>query len=336
MSALTAGFLVLALQSVHGSAAPSAPARTRRGPIESRDEFLLAQPRLTLPAVAPDALGRGRTRVRISGDWGNDFGYRVGGAGGRQRLLYLVDGEHRSGSVQVSRGLSDGVTVEARLPVLWRGGGVMDGLIEGWHRLLGLPDGNRTQFPRDRLVVRALDGELTNLRWPDGAGSGLGGLELGTRWSSASRAAGWTGALYGRVQLPTATGGFGGSGVQVGAQAVAARTVGRAADLYLGAGVTVAPSSSDGEIEYAVTRPQGFVSFEWRPWRPVSLLAEASAAGRLVDNVESFPGLHVILRMGAKVDIAHGWRIEGGFTEGLKPLSATTDFGVLLGLERTF
>jgi hypothetical protein len=68
----------------------------------------------------------------------------------------------------------------------------------------------------------------------------------------------------------------------------------------------------------------------------VSLLAEATAAGRLVDNAEGFPGLHVILRMGAKVDVARGWRLEGGFTEGIKPVSATTDFGVMAGVQRSF
>lgn len=308
----------------------------RRGPIETRDEFLLAQPRLTLPAVTPDAAGAGRTRVRVSGDWGNDFGYRIGTVDGRRRLLYVVDGEHRSASVQVSHGLGDRVTLEARLPVLWRGGGVMDGLIETWHRLLGLPNGNRTDFPRDRLLVWALDGEHRELRWPEGDGAGLGGLEMGARLSSGRRHSGWTGALDGRVRLPTGTAGFGGGGVQLGGQVLAARTLGRAADLYLGGGVVVGPRSSGDTFEYRVARPQGFLALEWRPWSSTSLLVEVNAAGRLIDNVTSFPGRHVNLRVGAKVDVARGWMLEGGFTEGLHPVSATTDFGVMAGLQRAF
>ena len=220
------------LQSATAPADASPPPRVRRGPIETRDEFLLAQPRLTLPAVAPDAVGAGRTRVRVCGDWGNDFGYRIGTVDGRRRLLYLVDGEHRSASVQVSHGLGDRVTLETRVPLLWRGGGVMDGLIETWHRVLGLPDGNRTDFPRDRLLVRAVDEALRDLSWPEGEGAGLGGLELGARWSSTARDSGWTGALDGRVRVPSGTAGFGGGGLQFGGQVLAARTLGRNADLF--------------------------------------------------------------------------------------------------------
>src|SRR5687768_8145658 len=82
----------------------------RRGPLESRDQWLLAQPVLTLPAIPPDPLPRGRTEVFVDGDWGSDFGWvssydvpsearragrtRVDGDG----LRFLVDGEHRSAS----------------------------------------------------------------------------------------------------------------------------------------------------------------------------------------------------------------------------------------------
>jgi hypothetical protein len=337
VSSLTAGLLLMmAAQSV--PAAPPAPpsARLRRGPIESRDEFLLSQPRLTLPALAPDPLPRGRTRVRVAADWGNDFGLETGRVDGVLRVLHLVDGEHRSGALQLSHGLSDRWTVQARVPVLWRGGGVLDGLIDGWHRLTGLPHGNRPDFPRDRLVISALDDRSGAIRWTDPQGYGLGGVEVGARWSGAVHAPGWTRAVDARVQLPTATGPFAGGGVELGAQALFARTLGEAGDLYLGLGGTVLSRPRQDAIDYARVRPQGFAAVEWRPWRPVSLLAEAAAAGRLVRNVDSLPGLHLLLRLGTKVDVARGWRLEGGFTEGLRPISATTDFGLMLALERTF
>jgi hypothetical protein len=320
-----------------GEEPPRPPAsRVRRGPIESRDEFLLAQPRLTLPAVSPDALPRGRTRVRLAGDWGNDFGYQTGRIERANRVLFFVDGEHRSAALQADHGLGRGFTVHARLPVLWRGGGVMDGLIDTWHRITRLPDNDRPQFPRNELQVTGLDAERAAIRWTAPEGAGLGGLELGARWSSRSRTAGWTTALDGRVQVPTGAMGFDGGGVQLGAQALAARTLGSEGDVYFGLGATAIARTEDAGLRYASPRPQGFVAFEWRPWRAVSLLAQVNAAGRLVSDVEGFPGYHVVLRMGARVDVSRGWRLEGGFTEGLKPVDVTTDFGILLGLERTF
>src|SRR5262245_40957330 len=227
---------MLALQSIPrptGELPPPKPAgpRLRRGPLESRDEFLLAQPELTLPAVTPDALARGRTRVRMAADWGNDFGYEKRRITNSNRTLYLVDGEHRSAALQVDHGLTGAWSVHARLPVLWRGGGVLDGLIDAWHRLTGLPDSNRPLYPRNELSVIALDHTLQPLHWTAPAGSGLGGLELGTRFSSPSRTAGWTTAMEARIQLPTGTAGYERRGVQVGVQGLAAATLGGCGDV---------------------------------------------------------------------------------------------------------
>jgi hypothetical protein len=341
VSSLTAGLLLLGTlaASAHSpapGAGPAGPARLRRGPLESRDEFLLAQARLTLPAAAPDARPRGHTRVRVAGDWGNDFGLELGRVNGENRVLFLLDGEHRSLSFEVDHGLDGRWTLHARIPVFWRGGGVLDGLIDTWHRITGLPDNDRPRFDRNELAFVALDAEGQRVPWTAPAGSGLGGLELGARWSSRPREAAWTGGLDARVQLPTGTGGFAGGGVQMGAHLLAARTLGGAADVYAGVGGTVASETEQYGIEYASARPEGFLALEWRPWRVVSLVAQVNAAGRLVENVDDFPGLHVALKMGARIDVGRGWVLEGGFTEGLTDIDATTDFGILLGVERTF
>lgn len=331
MTAFTAaGFLLLVLQPAGASSPPGL--RTRRGPIESRDEFLLAQPRLTLPALSPDVLPRGRTLTRVHGDWGNDFGL---GAGGAQAPAFMVDGEHRSLAVEVSHGVSERITASVRLPILWRGGGSMDGLIDFWHDLTNLPDGGRPRFPRDRMQVLGRTPEGRPLLWSGRAGSGLGSLELSARAAlqRPGRAGRWTAALAGRVALPTGTAPFSGGGVQAAGQLVSACALGGAFDLYAGAGATVASRSAQDGIEYARRRPHGFLALEWRPGRAVSLLAELNGAGRLVRNLDGFPGFHMTLKMGATVDVG-SWTLEGGFSQGLKHISNTTDFGIMLGMAR--
>jgi hypothetical protein len=139
----------------------------------------------------------------------------------------------------------------------------------------------------------------------------------------------------GRVQLPTATGTFGGGGVQAGGQLLAAHGLGGGGDVYLGLGGIASSRAEQQGLTYTRLRPAGFVAFEWRPWSAVSLLAEGNAAGRLIRGVETFPGVHITLKMGARIDVARGWRLDAGFTEGLKAVAATTDFGVMVGLERT-
>ncbi len=113
---------VLAATPALAQTAPPA----RRGPVPSRDEWLLAQPLLSLPATSPDPLARGRYEVRIDGDWGSDFSV-VGGAGRRfTNPSYFVDGEHRSGALTIRRGFGGGFTLGVRASVLWRGAGSLD------------------------------------------------------------------------------------------------------------------------------------------------------------------------------------------------------------------
>ena len=305
-----------------------------RGPIESRDEFLLAHSRLTLPAVSPDPVGRGHTVVRLSSDWGNDFGVDL--QPGQPEILYLVDGEHTTLAVEVRRGLTSRLSLQARLPLRWRGGGVLDNLIDGWHRLTGLPDSGRPFHPRHRLRVQGLDKRGRPIVWEGGPGAGLGNLELGASLALASRPHGWRSALVARVDVPTGSGAFAGGGSHGGAQLVAAHSLGPAADVYLMAGATVASGTRDEGLEYSRTRTHSSMVLEWRPGPRVSLLAETAAASGLVRNLEGFPAFQLYLRLGTKIDVGQGWRLEGGFTEGLTRITNTTDFGVMVGLERSF
>src|SRR5262249_10166754 len=97
----------------------------RRGPTEIRDEQILAQPRL--PALTPDALGAGRSEFRTALLWSNSFGWTqdVSGEAPHDRE-FLIDGETATLDVTYRRGLSENVDVGARLPLRWRGGGILD------------------------------------------------------------------------------------------------------------------------------------------------------------------------------------------------------------------
>jgi Protein of unknown function (DUF3187) len=311
----------------------------RRGPFPSRDEWLLAQPLLSLPATSPDPLARGRYEVRVDGDWGSDFSV-VGGAG-RSRLTnpsYFVDGEHRSGAVTVRRGFGGGLTLGLRASVVWRGTGMMDGIIDFWHRALGLPDGGRSLFPDDELHVEARDGIGRPLQWSGRAGTGLGNLELEASEVLIGRqdASGWRAAVVARLSAPTATGPFADAGSAAGLQLVAARPLGGRTNLYLGVGTTVFSRAEVLGLEYQRVRPQGFLSFEGRLTRGWSAIVQLDVASRLVTGVEDYPGGTTYLRVGSKFGLRQRWTLEAGFTEGVRNQTALTDFGVFAALARRF
>ena len=336
------GALVLLLFHVRGLAAgePETPAPPR-GPFEAREEFLLAQDRLTLPSTTPDPLGAGETRLRVDVDWGNDFGWSQPVAGeisdGRD---YLVDGEHSTVGLEVRHGVRRGLSLGLRLPLRWRGAGVLDGVIDWWHHVvapLGIPDNGRSLFATGRFRVTGRDRNLQPVEWDGRAGFGLGNLEADARFSLHDAGpGGWRAAMVARAALPTATGPFRSSGAALGLQAVASRGLGSAFDVYFGAGATASSEDDRHGIDYEPLRFEGFVALEWRVGGRFSLLAEATAASRLVKNLDLYPGLQSYVRLGTKVDLSPRWRLEAGSTEGLDDQQATTDFGIFSGIVRRF
>jgi hypothetical protein len=309
-----------------------------RGPLAPREEWLLAQPRLVLAAVAPDPLAPGRTTLRARFDWGNDFGWsqqHPGELPGDRR--FLVDGEHRALDLEMRRGLAPRLDFGLRLPLRWRGPGVLDGVIDWWHGFtsaLGLPDNLRSQFLNDRFRVEGRDSAGAPLRWTE-AGTGLGNLEADARWALARSADGRSrAALVGRAMLPTATAPFATGSLGGGLQLVGARAAGGRWDFQAGVGGSVESKTEIEGIRYARGRVHGFLAGEWRTGRRFSLLGETSAASRLVTNLAAYPGLQWYLNLGARMNLDSGWTIEGGFSENIAQQQSTTDFAIQVGLTR--
>ncbi len=320
-------------------------AQTRRGPIEAREEWLPAQPRLNLPALAPDLLAPGRVAFSLHFDWGNDFGWRQDRGGetpGDRR--YLIDGEHRSLTLDLRRGLRTSLEIGLRLPLYWRGGGRLDGVIDWFHgftRKLGLPDNQRGRFLRDQLRVLGRDEQGRDLGWTGAAGTGLGRLELHARQAltraaqagSAEREA-WAVALAPRLALPTGSGPFDVPGVEAGAQLVAAHGLGAGWDFFGGVGAAFGGARRFEGLTFPRARPFAFVALEWRPARRLSQLAPVDGAGRQLEQVPQYAGVQSYLRLGARLDLGARWQLAGGFTENLVEQQATTDFGIFAGLTR--
>jgi hypothetical protein len=307
---------------------------TRRGPTELRDEHVLAQDRLTLPAFGPDTVGEGRWLVRTALLWLNSFSWTQDVPGehpGDRR--FLVDGETRTLDLTVRYGLRESFDVGLRVPVRWRGGGELDSLIDTWHRIFGLPDGNRKDFLPDRFRVEGLTTDRGSFSWDDEAGTGFGNLEAESRWRFHDGGReGWAAALETRLALPTGTGPFAGDGVGVGLQVAGARQLASSLDLFLGGGAVIQDGGPVRQVEYEPFRVQAFLALEWRPARRLSLVGETDAASRLVANIDRYAGLHWMVNVSGRIDVARSARLEIGFTENIESQTATADFGVHFGL----
>ena len=329
-SLLPSLLLALAATAVPDAVAAEPP----RGPAAIRDAQLLAQPRLTLPAVAAWTLAPGTWSVEASALWANSFSWTQDVPGESPEVrLFLVDGEAVDADLTVRRGLSRNVDAAIRLPLQWRGGGTLDGFIDWWHRAFDTPDGDRPLFLEDAFRVEGVTTSGEPFSWNDDRGLGLGDLELEARYrvrdgSSTSPST----ALVARVSLPTGSGPFAGQGLGAGGQLVADVPLSRSLDLYGGLGLTAQDTGPVRGVLYAPVRAHGFLAVEWRPWSRFSLVAETNAASRLVENVDSYPGLHWIVNVTGRIDLGERTRLDVGFTENIRSQLTTTDFAFYAGV----
>jgi len=340
-----AAVLSLVLLAAAGSAVPAVgqPATTDptpsvpgpRGPIEIRDGQLLAQDRLTLPAVTPFTVPAGAWALDASALWSNSFSWTQDVPGEEpEERRFLIDGETLTLAADIRRGLTPALDVGVRIPLRHRGGGALDGFIDAWHRLFNLEDAARPQFLKNAFRVEGQTIAGSTFDWTGAAGTGLGDVELSTRWRALDHGPGRPSlALVGRLSLPTSTGVFEGGGLGFGGQLVTAIPLGRSTDLYAGLGFTVQGRGPVRSVEYAPARGHAFAAFEWRPWRPVSLIVETNAATRLVDNIRSYPGLHWLVNVEGRFDVGRHTRLDVGLTENLLDQQSTTDLAFYFAFE---
>jgi hypothetical protein len=328
-----AALLFLTSSVATGDDAPPPSTWIPRGPAGIRDGQLLAQPRLTLPALSPRSLGTGRWELRVSALWSNSFAWTqdVPGEAPADRR-FLIDGETATLDLSLRRGLSANVDVGLRLPAHGRGGGTLDGFIDAWHRLVKVPDGNRPFFRRDAFRVEGRTTSGAPFSWSGATGWGLGDTELELSWRVKNGGRESTSvALVARAALPTSTDPYEGA-FGAGGQLVVDVPLGGRVDLFTGLGVTAQDAAAVRGIEYETTRVHGYAALEWRIARPLSLVAETNAASRLVSNIQSYPGTHWLVNLGGRLDLGKGSRLDLFMTENIVSQQSTTDFALYFAL----
>lgn len=152
-----------------------------------------------LPALGPArVLKAHETRLQGTLDIANNFNEEGGGG---ETLRF--DGETYRLALAADYGIGNGFEIGAELPLISHREGFLDGFIENWHSVFGLPQSGRDVTPHNRLDYRyarsdgggfALDSETT----------ALGDLALRAAWQCwRDAAAGRALALRASLKLPT-------------------------------------------------------------------------------------------------------------------------------------
>ena len=82
---------------------------------------------------------------------------------GRGGEILILDGETHSLDIGVEYGLNDAWQIDAQLSYLRHSSGNLDGLIQNWHDLFGLDDGDRPVLGRDNFLFFYENNEVENV-----------------------------------------------------------------------------------------------------------------------------------------------------------------------------
>lgn len=265
---------------------------------------------LPLPARLP-AVGEGRASLDIN--WSNAANLETSG-----EREFTLDAETVDVRLRLEHAFGERWGALIELP--WRSlsGGTLDGFIENWHDLFGLPEGPRRRMPKDRLLIDYQESGETLLHVDESA-SGIADIPLGVGYqvsSSADRAL----AAWLTIDVPV-----GDSDDLLGSGALDA-ALSMAGEMQLSEswqlfGQVDAVWLGDGDIlpEYQQSFVlAGLAGVSWNAWRALDLTVQFYANSQVFDvPVTGLSGDAVVLSYGGTWRTSGGWRFDFGMNEDI-------------------
>jgi hypothetical protein len=196
------GFIYAGLTALLLFAAQMGPARadtSRVVPFATRNQNPLVAVHGLPLAESATVLGAGKTSLRLGIDAANSYTIETGRNEG-----IVLDGETWRVNIAVRYGLGNGVELGIEIPYVSHSGGMFDPVINSWHDITGLPDGNRESTDNNQLAYQY----ITAGRMPldiDNATSGLGDVRVSCafRLYGDNSGNGRSLSLHAGIKLPT-------------------------------------------------------------------------------------------------------------------------------------
>ena len=251
--------------------------------------------------------------------------------------LMWVDGEVSRAVIAVRRGFSKRFEVEATLPLVAFGGGILDGAVEGFHSAFGVNQAGRQGAPKDDFRIY-LDSRRGLFVAESGPGFGIGNITLGAKYQIKGRPkTRYRLSISGLVKLPTAdqepiaTSGA----VDVGLRVLAARDFGKWS--IHGSGGILYLGRSEGLNLDAQTVISGMAAVERRVGRRSSLVLQTTVSDSPFEDLAvTRIGLSSAqMTGGVKVSVGSKNQLFAGVTENVDNFTNSADVSLHVGLTRS-
>lgn len=265
-----------------------------QGPVRADSLYALDGGHLSFPPRSGKLLASSELQIRISGSLANTSIIRD---------QYRVDTESRSFAVSAAWGIGQDTDMEIELPLRWRGGGVLDPLIDGWHQAFGMPRGRRDRVGDNEYDVSGYLDDGSEFDFAD-QGSVLGNPRFGVQhalWQGDNGGA----TLHGEVSIPGQTS----SQTHRGIDGLLGASIWRNwSDLtgYAGLAVGAIGDRDLYGVEYKPLFVEGYAALEYPVLRKLRLSVAFWVGSSKISNVQDHPESFGTLDVGAKLPGAGG------------------------------
>lgn len=295
-----------------------------RGPALVRDIYPLAMTHHSWSPKSARVLKRKESVAGVALLWGNTNSLSEN---------YRIDAETRDFRFQYRRGIIENGEVSIEIPVVWRGGGVLDPFIDGWHDFWGLPQGNRNKVPDSEYSVSGLsiDGNFDL----EQSGVRLGNIVLGGKYTLLKEKGAWPELAFdAQVSLPTSTDTMGHKGIDALAGFLGSYAL-QQLHFYFGAAGLYVNDTEIQSIGYERWRLETFATIEYA-FEQFSLFAGTTLTSAVVKNIPSHPDYSGYIDFGLAVEVNEEAIIDVVLRENLVSERGGLDVAMLIGVRWKF
>lgn len=299
-----------------------------RGPLPIKDNYLLSQHALHFTPDNARIVDEGHWQAEGYFNWSNSFGTRH-----RPRFMD-VDGEIVEFLGSLNYGLNDWFEVGIDVPILWRTGGAMDSLIEGFHSGTGYANTERAGFPRNDFQA-TITGDRGQVFSTHDTGVDLGNISFKGRANLTDGGDLLPAITLGLdVSLPTSTGDelSGGDGVDVEMSAYLSKHLVGDFYLHVNGGATVLGDDTLGNIQmHSVVGDFGF-AVEWACSKATSIVLQGLyQSAQFEEGPGNLPRFSFHYSLGVKTEPWKNIELHLGLIENELKYDNSADFGIQVG-----
>ncbi len=310
------------------------------GPLRLRSQSGFQALRLMMIPRAPSTLAKGSWEAHGSLVWSNLWAVEEKSFHPDQGQLgpYLIDAETLEGDLSLSYGLSDTFEFEVGYEMRSHFGGILDGVIEGFHDLIGAGQQGRDRWPRNQFhFIWAPEGREETSLGPGDSGVFVQNLLLTVQHNLSCGSEIWPAvSWWATARLALQSDGFEGRPIDGILGVALAKRIGDF-NAYLSLShAWYSENIALGVIELKTTQVSTMASLEWRFHPRTSLNLQYLLSGGVVKHVAPFDETSKEIIIGMKHEVSDLSVLEWGIIENLAPFENSPDVGLYIGYTRRF